>query len=483
MYRLTMHWALPILTLAVSMWCSTPAQAETTPGSVAVFPEQMVVKTLANGVRVVVIPLDTPGLVAVQTWMDVGSRNEVAPGMTGFAHFFEHLMFHGSRTLPRQARAERLLELGVDENAWTSSDETCFHMQMRADRLEEALAIEADRFANLHLEIEAVRREAGAVMGEHRKGASNPAGQLEARLWATAFSTHPYRHPVIGWERDIAAMPDGLSRAMQFWRTHYRPDRATLVIAGDVAADDALAKVERTYGAWRAQSLAPAPAAIPVEPLHPAPLEVVMAWPDPNTNPRVAIGWKAPGFTPGGKDSAVFDVLGELLTSSVAPLHRRLVEDEALAWSVDAPVHPRRDVGLFAIHAELRPGVDPQVVKAIILEEVGALGSPVHWALSDSAEGGMDLVESEAWKGFQGRVALSRERLVRDRVLSLQSPEDWAFTAGYHAMHAGDPRSFERHLEAIRRVTAEDVERVVKLYMQPRSQTITVLVPTGGGVR
>jgi hypothetical protein len=139
-------------------------------------------------------------------------------------------------------------------------------------------------------------------------------------------------------------------------------------------------------------------------------------------------------------------------------------------------------VGLFEIYAEVRVGVDPRRVQGIILEEVANLGSTVHWALRD-AEGAMDLVESEAWEGFRGRVALSRERLVRDRVLSLQSPEDWAFIAGYHALHDGDPRAFERHLDALRRVSADDVERVVKLYLQPRSRTVAVLVPAQGGAR
>ena len=137
-----------------------------------------------------------------------GRPHEVAPGTTGFAHFFEHLMFHGTEALPAEAREDRLLELAAEENAWTSEDDTCYHLLFPAQQLEAVLRLEVDRFSALVLTDEGVRRESGAVYGEFRKSRSNPEMLLWEALWSTAFAVHPYGHSTLGLEADIAAMPD-----------------------------------------------------------------------------------------------------------------------------------------------------------------------------------------------------------------------------------------------------------------------------------
>ena len=117
----------------------------------ALLPPTLRIERLDNGLTVVAAPAPTPGIVAVQTWMDVGARDEVEAGMTGFAHFFEHLMFHGSEALPRDAREARLLALAVDENAWTDEDRTVYVSRAPAASLDALLEVEADRFADLSL--------------------------------------------------------------------------------------------------------------------------------------------------------------------------------------------------------------------------------------------------------------------------------------------------------------------------------------------
>ena len=228
------------MSLLLAPLLAAPALAEA-----PLLPADTVVETLDNGLSVVLVPLDTPGLVSVQTWMDVGARDEVVPGTTGYAHFFEHLMFEGSARLPREPRQQRLLELAVDENAWTSEDFTVYHSLAPAGSLFDLLDVEADRFARLQLDEAAVKREAGAVQGEWRKSRASPDSAAWAALLDAAFRVHPYRHPVIGFDEDVAAMPEGTDRVREFFQAHYRPDRATLVVAGDIDPPEVLAHVTR----------------------------------------------------------------------------------------------------------------------------------------------------------------------------------------------------------------------------------------------
>src|SRR5690606_28812999 len=149
-------------------------------------------------------------------WVRVGSGHEVVPGRTGFAHFFEHLMFFGTEALPLEARERAVLRLGADENAWTWVDQTVYHAVLPARHLPRWSAMEADRFQRLALRPEDVRREAGAVHGEWRKSVASPDEQLYKALMATAFEAHPYGHDTIGLEADIAAMPESWADALDF---------------------------------------------------------------------------------------------------------------------------------------------------------------------------------------------------------------------------------------------------------------------------
>lgn len=439
------------LSLGLAALAAPPAQAG------ALLPANTKVARLDNGLTVIVLPVDTPGLVAVETWMDVGSGNEVEPGMTGFAHFFEHLMFHGSLKLPGSEREKRLLELGVDENAWTNEDHTCYHLLGSSQSLPQVLSIEADRFAGLSLTAEGVRRESGAVYGEYRKGRADPEERLVEELMRTAFTVHPYQHTTIGIEADIAAMPTSLTRAQRFFSMYYRPELTTIVVAGDVQPEDALALVKGSHGAWAPPpAVAPAPA-VPAEPPQTVERRAVVEWTDGPVNPYVAVGWKVPAFQAGHLDSAALGVVDALLTADVAPLHRRLVDQEGLAWSVQSWGTNSRWPGLYTLIIELRSGADPARVEAILAEELHALADPSSDAL-------------------RVRVEAARARLRRSELLSLDSPRAWANRVGAFAAGAGgDVTAYERHLDALGRVGAADVARVVAASLQPRGRTLVSL--------
>jgi zinc protease len=428
-------------------------------------PPSLRIERLGNGLTVVAAPAPTPGLVAVQTWMDVGARDEVEPGMTGFAHFFEHLMFHGSEALPRDVREKQLLALAVDENAWTDEDRTVYVSRAPAASLGPLLKVEADRFADLSLTADGVRREAGAVYGEFRKGLASPDNRIYELLRDTAFDTSTYGHPVIGLEEDIAGMPDGLDRAVAFHRTFYRPERAVLVVTGDIDPAAVVDMARRTHGGWQGHPDASAAPERPEEPPQEGARVASEVWADGPVNPRVAVGWRVPAFVPGDADGAALVLLSELLSGPSARLRRRLVEEEALAWWVWVPEATSRSDGLLEIYVEGREGVDPARIEAVIAEEIAALGAP-HAATRDAGRDPVAEVVSRA-------AAKAR----RAALLELDSAAAWASAIGEMTLLRGEPRDLEQHVDALGAVGAADVRRVVGAYLVPETRTTVHLVP------
>jgi zinc protease len=429
----------------------------------AILPGSMRIARLDNGLTVIAVPAPTPGIVAVQTWMDVGSRDEVQPGMTGFAHFFEHLMFHGSERLPGDLREARLLELAVDENAWTSEDHTVYVSRAPKASLAKLLEIDIDRFAHLSLTPDGVRREAGAVYGEFRKGRASPDERVYEALRGAAFELHPYGHSTIGLEQDISAMPTGHAQAVAFHQTYYRPQRATVVIAGDIDPGEAIAQVTRTHSGWKGHPAAAPPPPLPEEPPQQGERRVQVDWTEGAVNARVAMGWRIPAFVPGDPDAAALVLLGELLAGQSGAMRKRVVEDDQLAWSVAIPTPRPRSPGLFEIYAEARPGVAPDRLEAVILEEIAALTAP---RLATREAGPDPLVEA---------VRRARSRARRSAVLELDSPASWASAVGEAASFRGEPRDLERDVAALGAVTAADIRRVATRNLVAEGRTVVHL--------
>ncbi len=420
-----------------------------------VLPEGLSVGELDSGLTVIAVPLQTPDLVSVQMWMNVGSRHETESGSTGYAHFAEHLLFRGSENFSAEERQARILELGVIDNAWTSGDNTCYHLLLRADRLQPVLQLEADRFLRLALTGESVRRESGAVAGEHRKELSDPESAVYKALWATAFTTHTYHHTTIGLDGDVAGMPDGLPVIERFLDAWYRPERATLIIAGDIDPESAIAAAAAAFTGWKAAAVAPPPP-IPAEPKQTAERRASVAWDGSPGPARLAVGWKTPAFVPGVGDAAAWMLLHSLLTERASPLYRRLIEGEdAPAWSMWSIAPDSADPGLLSLHVELKDGVDPAAVEAIIDEEVAALRQL-------TAE----------------RLSLARQRARRSLLMQLDSPSGWAGQLGWYTSLGGDPGALDRHLDALGRVEVVDIVRLVDTGLTRAHRTVVVLEET-----
>ncbi|HQF28313.1 MAG TPA: insulinase family protein, partial [Bacteroidia bacterium] len=158
---------------------------------------------LPNGLKVVTVPYDSPGLAAFYIVMRVGSRDEIDNGRTGFAHFFEHMMFRGTEKYPKEAYSDALKSTGASANANTSLDRTVYHMTGNAGMLDKMFELESDRFMNLKYSVQDFKTEAGAVKGEYTKNSASPYEQLDEKMNEIAFEKHTYKHTTMGFFKDV----------------------------------------------------------------------------------------------------------------------------------------------------------------------------------------------------------------------------------------------------------------------------------------
>src|SRR6266498_3028285 len=205
--------------LSLALLSSAAAPAKPPPD---VLPYPAVERTLANGLRVIVVPTGFPGLVSVQLSVRTGSRNEVEPGRSGFAHLLEHLMFRGTRRHPADKYQAIVTRMGARQNAYTSEDLTSFHITFAKEDLDEVLEIEADRFMNLEVSLDQFKTETRAVLGEYDKDASNPLMKLEEAQRDAAFRVHPYKHTTMGFLADIEDMPNQYEYALFLYSRWHR---------------------------------------------------------------------------------------------------------------------------------------------------------------------------------------------------------------------------------------------------------------------
>ena len=216
-----------------------------------IIPYPTTVSVLDNGLKLIVMPMPSNGLLGFWSVVRTGSRDEFEPGRSGFAHFFEHMMFRGTERFPNEVYQRILTEIGADGNAYTTDDLTAYHLGVTGDDLERVMELESDRFQNLFYSEHDFKTEAGAVYGEYRKSKTEPLFVLYEAVRAAAFEQHPYGHTTLGYERDIAIMPTLYEFSQSFLRRYYRPENTVLLLTGNVEPARAEALAARYYGGWQ----------------------------------------------------------------------------------------------------------------------------------------------------------------------------------------------------------------------------------------
>jgi zinc protease len=334
-----------------------------------VLPFEAVEKTLANGLKIIVVPTGLPNLVSVTIPVQTGSRNEVEPGKSGFAHFFEHMMFRGTKAYPPEKYQEIITRAGARQNAYTSDDLTNYYTTFAKEDLETVLKVEADRFQHLDYPVEAFKTESRAVLGEYNKNSANPMQKLFEVQRDAAFSTHTYKHTTMGFLKDIEDMPNQYEYSKVFFDRWYRPERTTIIVAGDVDPKKAIAMVEKYWAGWKKGSYK---APVPSEPAASGAQYRHVPWPTA-TLPLVTVAFRAPAFSDTDKDNAALSMLLSLSFGRTSPLYKRLVQDEQKVDQLFDFTPNRVDPTLATIGARVKKPADALYVRDAILQTVARL--------------------------------------------------------------------------------------------------------------
>ena len=433
----------------VAFVLAIPSAIPSVAAATKAFPFPVERHQLANGLQIAFVPYDSPGLVAYYTVMRVGSRNEPEAGRSGYAHFFEHMMFRGTKAHPADERDLTLTKLGVAGNAFTSSDMTVYHELGPTLALPKMIALEADRFANLDYSEEAFKTEAGAILGEYAKSASSPGLKVHETMSETAFTTHTYRHTTLGYLDDIKAMPAGYAYAREFFRRYYTPDNAIVVVVGDFDKKATLAVMTKAYGDWKGKLDA---AAITQEPEQKEARRAHVEWSTPTLS-RVVIGWHANGASD-HKSSAVQTVLADYLFGPTSDLYRDLVLGRQLVDNIGGEGDQSRDPGLFSVSASVKQDKDLAEVERTI-----------HAAIAKLASGEVDAARLDA----------VRSHLKYGAILALDTADSVAQTIAVNAAATADLDYLNVLYAAVDALTAQDLVAFAKQSLVATNGTTVTL--------
>ncbi len=438
---------------SVSAIAATPATAPAAASMAAQVPgsDTIVSKTLANGLTLIVWPDHDIPNANFYTFYKVGSRNEY-PGITGLAHFFEHMMFNGT-SRRQQGEFDRTMEgAGGSNNASTSNDRTVYTDWFPSSALETIFDLESDRIAHLAFNDKVIESERGVVYSERRLRVDNdPFGSLMEQMQATAFTAHPYQFPTIGWPSDIEHWTK--ADLQQFFKTYYAPNNAVVVITGDVQpaavfalADQYLAPIPRQ----------PAPRDITtLEPEQHGERRLVLERPDAQTA-IVAFAYHS-GTAEGGKDTPALELLNTILSQGVSSrLHQRLVEKEQVAVNAGSFVDNGYDPGLVWVYAMLPPGGDPAKAEALLDEELAKISA--NGVSTAEMEKARNLKLAEFWRGMA--TINGKARALGD------------FQTFY-----GDYRKLFDAPAAYAAVTPEQVQALAKRILRTSNRTVGWVVP------
>jgi len=416
------------------------------------FPFAFTEKVLVNGLRLFVVPTDSPGLVAYYSVVRTGSRNEVEPGKSGFAHFFEHMMFRGTERYSTERYNDEIKAMGADSNAFTAEDMTVYHILAGKAALAKVVDIEADRFRNLKYDQASFEKEARAVLGEYNKGSSDPMQKMAEALYDHAFAVHSYKHTTIGFVRDIEDMPHQFAYSRQFFDRYYRPDNVILLVVGDVGADEVFKLVEKAYGPW---SKGPSRPSVPVEPPQTREQRVTVPWKGASL-PMLFVGYHTPAFSTKSVDGPALEVLGELLFAERSRLHKQLVLDEQKVETLVGGAEKHVDPNLFVVLARVKQTKDMAAVEATIDKEIARI----------AAEGVDEKTLGEVLS--HARYAFAAE---------LATPDHVALVGAEFLALDGRLSAIDEYFSRLAQVKSADVQRVARATFTPQNRTTVTLQP------
>jgi zinc protease len=414
------------------------------------FPYPWTADTLTNGLRLVTVPTEHKNLVAFYIVVRTGSRNEVEPGKSGFAHFFEHMMFRGSENFTSDERDALMKKAGAESNAYTSDDRTVYHALFSVADLEKVMELEADRFQRLKYSEADYKTEALAVLGEYNKNSANPINKLWEVLRERAFTTHTYSHTTMGFIQDIRAMPDQYEYSLEFYKRYYRPEYTSILLAGDITRERALELTKKFFGAWERGSYRPN---IPAEPPQKQPRTASVDWPSP-TLPYVVVAHRGPAYSDERKDKAALDFLVPIAFGENSELYQKLVLKEQKVESLMVSFDDQIDPELFTVVARVKNPTDIEAVReAIVATFERFAGERVTQEKLDETRAHIRYSTALSWTSA-GAIA--------------------GFLAPYIALN-GTPQTVEKLFALYQQITPRDIQESAKRYFTLENRTIVTL--------
>lgn len=411
---------------------------------------------LQNGMEVVVIPDHRAPVVTHMVWYRIGSADE-APGKSGIAHFFEHLMFKGTSNHGPGEFSGAVAAIGGQENAFTSDDYTAYFQKVSPDALGTMMSFEADRMHNLILTDDVIGPERDVILEERAMRVDNdPASLLSEELDATLYQNHPYRIPVIGWKREIEQL--NRTDAVDFYTRFYAPNNAILVVAGDVTADQVRKLAEETYGKVPRGPDLP-PRVRPQEPEQNTSRIVTMR--DPRvTVPTYQVNWVVPSYH-SGKDlqAEALDLLAEILGGGTrSRLYQELVVKQGIAANVGAWYQGTAlDPSRFSVYGSPRGKATVDDVQKAILAEIARI-----------ADKGVTAEELEK----------ARNRFIRDMIFSRDDQAGMARMYGSVLATGGTVQSIAEWPDRLRKVTPEQIQEAASQWLKDSDSVTGLLLPS-----
>lgn len=444
-----MRWSL-----FLALWSFLVPLGTSFAASSEAFPFKIHEKELPNGLKVLVVPTGFPNLVSLQIPVQTGSRNEIEPGKTGFAHFFEHMMFRGTKKVPAAVYQEQLKKMGARQNAYTSGDYTNYHTTFGKGDLEKMLELEADRFMNLEYGESEFKTEARAVLGEYNKNSANPGQKLWEVTKEAAFTVHPYKHTTMGFLKDIEDMPNQFAYSKTFFDRWYRPEYTTVIIAGDVEPRATFALVEKYFKNWKRGSYK---AKIPSEPPPAGPIYKQISWSAP-TLPHLLIGFHGPALEADSRDYAALSLLYELAVGETSELYKKLVINEQKVEALRGSASDSRDPDLYTVYAQVKEAGDTALVRDTILKGLLTFSRvPVSSRELDDAKSKM-------------RYGLA---------MALDNTEDIAAVLASYTHYERRGDTINRLFRSLDSVTPSDVQRVAQRLFTDKNLVISALAQEG----
>jgi zinc protease len=381
-----------------------------------------------------------------------GSRDEVEEGKSGFAHFFEHMMFRGTEKYPEFEAVTSAM--GAARNAFTSNDMTVYYEVAASEYLEQLVDLESDRFMNLQYSEPDFRTEAGAVLGEYQQGAMVPARFLDEKVRETAYDRHTYRHTTIGYEADVRAMPEGYDYSLGFHRRYYRPENVVLVLVGDFDPDEAETLIRQYYSVWEPGY---APPDITPEPEQAASRRRTVYYPG-RTLPRLSVNYKVPAWSATDRQAVALQVLGSVAFGSRSDLYKQLVIDERRVQYLYAGFDLARDPALAEIETMVSNPAD-----------VADVEQEIHQTVARFQE---ELVDENLLQD-------TKSNMKYGFLMRLETAQQVAFAMMPYVIRTGGIEAVEGYYRTLDSVTAEDVREAARRWLVEDGRTVVLMMQRG----